>query len=34
MVGFVDEVTLFGRPLTAAEVARLAQAPDLLKGLK
>ena len=34
MVGFVDEVALFGRPLTGAEVARLARTADVLRGLK
>jgi hypothetical protein len=32
LIGFMDEVALFGRPLTAVEVMRLQEAPAVLRG--
>jgi hypothetical protein len=34
LVGMIDEVALFGRPLSEDEVARLNEEPGIIKGLK
>ena len=34
LVGMIDEVALYRRPLTEPEIQRLFKTPDLLKNLK